>query len=153
MNQNTFFVHCISMLRTKALELKQSRTRNRKSGLSRLEISAIDALEARVLLTSDFGDAPANYPVTLTEDGARHTATGPKLGLTVDSEADGVHSAESDADGSEDDGVVFGVVNAGRPDAGVVVNTSAHHIHCSNCQRADCGLHRGSGGDFRVIAV
>ncbi len=121
MNQNTFFVHCISMLRTKALELKQSRTRNRKSGLSRLEISAIDALEARVLLTSDFGDAPANYPVTLTEDGARHTATGPKLGLTVDSEADGVHSAESDADGSEDDGVVFGVVNAGRPDAGVVV--------------------------------
>ena len=33
-------------------------------------------------LAFDFGDAPAPYPVTLAEDGARHDAIGPTLGTT-----------------------------------------------------------------------
>jgi len=46
----------------------------------------------------EFGDAPSSYPVTLAEDGARHTATGPTLGMNRDVEADGIHSANADAD-------------------------------------------------------
>ena len=41
----------------------------------------------------DFGDAPLPYPVTLIEDGARHEAVGPTLGVNYDSESDGTHSA------------------------------------------------------------
>jgi uncharacterized delta-60 repeat protein len=63
---------------------------------------------------SDLGDAPSaaqsgfasSYPVTMTENGARHTATGPRLGSNRDAEADGSHSASADADdvtGSPDD--------------------------------------------------
>ncbi|MCA9010706.1 MAG: hypothetical protein KDB01_13235, partial [Planctomycetaceae bacterium] len=68
----------------------------------------------------DFGDAPSlaqsgfanSYPVTLADDGARHAATGPTLGTERDSEADGVPSANADADditgGTDDeDGVTF----------------------------------------------
>ena len=62
----------------------------------------------------DFGDAPSaaesgfasSYPVTLTEDGARHGAAGATLGPVRDLEADGTHSANADADdttGSSDD--------------------------------------------------
>jgi Ca2+-binding RTX toxin-like protein len=61
-----------------------------------------------VVVTSqleDFGDAPAPYPTTLAENGARHTATGPTLGATRDAEDDGTHSANADADGADEDGV------------------------------------------------
>lgn len=55
----------------------------------------------------DFGDAPANYPVTLAEDGPRHVATGIMLGATRDSEADGTHSTGASADGTDEDGVAL----------------------------------------------
>ena len=58
----------------------------------------LELLEARLLLASDFGDAPLPYPTTLAEGGAQHSATGLTLGLTRDSEADGTHSAAADAD-------------------------------------------------------
>ena len=74
----------------------------------------------------DFGDAPAPYPTTLAEDGARHPAFGPRLGSNRDIDADGVHSADADADdlnGSPDeDGVSFGSVQVGQLDATVTVN-------------------------------
>ena len=38
----------------------------------------------------DFGDAPSPYPTLLTNDGARHTNTGLKLGLLIDAEQDGL---------------------------------------------------------------
>src|SRR5207244_1929294 len=43
--------------------------------------------------TTDFGDAPASYPVTLSQDGARHIATGLTLGQTRDGENNGQPSA------------------------------------------------------------
>ncbi|MEZ6132036.1 MAG: spherulation-specific family 4 protein [Planctomycetaceae bacterium] len=68
----------------------------------------------------DYGDAPSaaqsgfasSYPVTLAEDGARHTSGGPSLGTSRDSEADGIHSAGADADDTigapdDEDGVTF----------------------------------------------
>ncbi|MCA9047661.1 MAG: S8 family serine peptidase, partial [Planctomycetaceae bacterium] len=54
----------------------------------------------------DFGDTPSPYETRLAEDGARHGDTGPKLGTNRDSEPDGVHSANADADdttGTTDD--------------------------------------------------
>ena len=82
----------------------------------------VDVLEDRTLLAADFGDAPVPYPVTLAEDGARHTDVGPRLGATRDGEADGVHSVAADADGADEDGITFGVIRPGQLDATVIVN-------------------------------
>ena len=75
----------------------------------------VEELESRCLLatfTVDFGDAPASYPTTLAENGAAHFASGPTLGANRDNEADGVHSANADADDNtgapnDEDGVTF----------------------------------------------
>ena len=74
---------------------------------------------------NDFGDAPSPYPVTLAENGARHVPAGPMLGASRDMEADGMHSANADADGADEDGVTFSTVRAGQLDAVVAVNASA----------------------------
>ena len=71
----------------------------------------------------DFGDAPAPYPTLLSEDGARHETTGPTLGSTRDSEPDGTHSANADADGADEDGVSnWQNVQVGKLGASVTVN-------------------------------
>ena len=67
----------------------------------------------------DFGDAPDPfYPTTLSNDGARHTATGPTLGILRDSETDGLPDANAlgdDLDGVDDeDGVNFGLLEVGQ---------------------------------------
>ena len=54
----------------------------------------------------DFGDAPARYPVTLADNGARHNVGSLRLGATVDTEADGQPTDSADGDGSDDDGVL-----------------------------------------------
>ena len=53
--------------------------------------ASFEILETRVLLASDFGDAPLPFPTTLAEGGAEHviTADAPRLGATVDVESDG----------------------------------------------------------------
>lgn len=66
--------------------------------------------------------------MTLADNGARHSGTGPRLGLTVDVEANGANSASAQGDGADEDGVIFGAVNAGSSDASVTVKvrTAAH---------------------------
>ena len=118
MAQNSIISRCISLLRSGASELVKARHKSRKSGHT---LGPVDALEDRVLLASDFGDAPAPYPVMQSSDGARHEVSGPTLGQTIDSEADGANSSLAAGDGADEDGVVFGAVNAGRTDASVVV--------------------------------
>lgn len=54
----------------------------------------------------DFGDAPSDYPVLLSADGARHKVGALFLGGGVDIEADGQPSAAADGDGDDEDGVV-----------------------------------------------
>ncbi|MEM8947650.1 MAG: GEVED domain-containing protein, partial [Planctomycetota bacterium] len=55
----------------------------------------------------DFGDAPESYGTTLADDGARHLPVGPTLGLTRDADFDGVPSDLADADGADEDGIIF----------------------------------------------
>lgn len=82
----------------------------------------IEFLEDRNLLAADFGDAPAPYPVTLSDDGARHEAAGPMLGSSRDAESTGTASADALGDGADEDGLFFGVVRPGQRDATVIVN-------------------------------
>ena len=56
----------------------------------------------------DYGDAPAGYPVTFAQDGARHTVGELFLGQSVDTEANGQPSNAADGDDSnadDEDGV------------------------------------------------
>ncbi len=46
----------------------------------------------------DFGDAPSAYPITLAQDGARHSLGPLFLGETVDPETDGTPSVNADSD-------------------------------------------------------
>jgi len=82
----------------------------------------LELLEDRILLDADFGDVPSPYPVTLAENGARHSDVGPRLGATRDVEADGLHSAAADADGADEDGVTFGTIRVGQLDATATIN-------------------------------
>lgn len=52
----------------------------------------------------DFGDAPAPFP-TLLPTGARHTPTGPTLGVARDSEDNGQPDADASGDGADEDGI------------------------------------------------
>src|SRR6185436_10601733 len=68
----------------------------------------------------DFGDAPAPYPVTMAENGARHQlGDGPSLGSNRDPEFAGVHSALSNLDDitgvpDDEDGVTFSTLRVGQ---------------------------------------
>jgi hypothetical protein len=73
-------------------------------------------------LNFDFGDAPAPYPATLAENGARHEFGGPQLGSTRDQERDGVHPAAVGGDHEDDDGVRYCSIRVGQLDATVTVN-------------------------------
>ncbi|MBI1374810.1 MAG: LEPR-XLL domain-containing protein, partial [Phycisphaera sp.] len=85
-----------------------------------------EPLEPRLLLSADFGDAPAPYPTTLAQNGAQHTVGTLKLGDGVDMESDGAPSVNADGDdtnGADDeDGVSFGAITVGALDATVTVN-------------------------------
>ena len=60
-----------------------------------------ESLDARILLSADWGDAPTPYPTLAAEGGAQHTTGGTlRLGASVDSEANGIHSANADGDGA-----------------------------------------------------
>ena len=125
MDQSSFVSHCVAILRSRLKSMSGSRSRIHKSALPS---GQVDVLEDRVLMTAEFGDAPSPYPVTLADNGARHSGTGPRLGLTVDTEADGANSVSAQGDGVDEDGIVFGAVNVGRTDASVLVKvrTAAH---------------------------
>ncbi|MCA9192438.1 MAG: VCBS repeat-containing protein [Planctomycetales bacterium] len=82
----------------------------------------VERMETRLLLASDFGDAPLPYPV------AEHNATGALLGFLRDTEAVGVPSAGADSDdlsGSDDeDGITFGSMTVGQIGASINVQAT-----------------------------
>ena len=102
--------------------IRQSQPRQRSYRRTSSRRLLFEPLEDRYLLAADFGDAPLPYPTTLAEDGARHEATGPTLGMNRDTETDGTHSADASADGADEDGVMFGTVQVGQLGASVTVN-------------------------------
>lgn len=57
--------------------------------------------------TLDFGDAAANYPVSLPNGATHVVVAGLSLGDVVDTEANGQPTPNADGDGADDDGVVF----------------------------------------------
>lgn len=88
-----------------------------------------EPLEGRLLLASDFGDAPARYPTLLANNGARHEAVGPTLGTQRDTEADAIASALANGDDADpvggpddEDGVTFGAIRVGQLGATTTVN-------------------------------
>ena len=91
----------------------------RRSARRRL---AGELLERRDLLASDFGDAPAPYPTTLADDGARHIDTGPTLGFSRDTEADGIPHPVAQGDGADENGVTLGSLRVGESAANAFVN-------------------------------
>ncbi len=68
-----------------------------------------------VAASLDFGDAPTaaqsgfanSYPVTLGQDGARHSAGALVLGDLIDVERDGQPTTDAGGDGADEDGVAF----------------------------------------------
>lgn len=108
------------------------------------EIATVELCEARLLLASDFGDAPAPYPVSLADDGARHVVGAGKLGAAIDAESDGTPSAAADADGSDDDGIDFSLLYPGKSDAKVVVTAA----NITPGSRVDAWIDFNADGDW-----
>lgn len=79
-----------------------------------------ERLEDRLLLASDFADAPASYPTLLSDNGPRHEAIGPQLGTTRDAELDGQPTANATGDDEAADpsgGIAFDNVRVGAQNA------------------------------------
>ena len=106
----------------------------------------VEDYEIEISAQADFGDAPSTYPVTRSENGARHTLTGPMLGATRDAEVDGLHSAAADADGSDEDGVLDtgGFLVVGDTGASVTINVQ----NASGGAKLDAWMDFNQDGDW-----
>jgi hypothetical protein len=73
----------------------------------------------------DFGDAPTPYPVSLSQNGARHMAQGPTLGSQRDADLEGISTAESNVDDfvdiDDDDGLTAFSGHLGQADASATI--------------------------------
>jgi hypothetical protein len=110
---------------------KRNRSLRRRSlQQSSSRIGEVSILEDRILLAAyDFGDAPFSYPVTLAEDGARHTVGTLLMGAESDEESDGSHSAVADSDDitgvvDDEDGVGFSAIISGSTSNSLTVTSS-----------------------------
>ena len=80
---------------------------------------------------SDLGDAPDTFGTLTSSFGPRHTDTGPTLGPSRDTDADGQPTPNGDGDdtdtgGDDEDGITFaGPIMAGALEASVTVNASS----------------------------
>lgn len=61
----------------------------------------------------DYGDAPASYATLSAAQGAYHLLADFRLGALIDGESDGHPNFLADGDGSDEDGVFFGVLKQG----------------------------------------
>ena len=109
---------CIFLRSHVGWEIGMSRELLRKTRRRGYARPLLELLEARLVFASDFGDAPLPYPTLLAEGGAEHVAIGPVLGAQRDTEANGVHSVNADADDNtgipdDEDGVTFDTIRAG----------------------------------------
>ena len=122
---------------------------------SRAELGNFDNQTSGILITRtpslDFGDAPATlagagFPTLLANDGARHNAIGPQLGMTRDSEIDGAPSALADGDGADEDGVLFGGIGVTSTIAAVTLELTG--ISEANPAKVDAWIDFNGNGVF-----
>ncbi len=94
--------------------------------------------------TLDYGDAPAKYPVTRANNGARHIAGTLTLGTARDVEIDGTPSNGADSDGIDDDGVVaFASIISSS-----VLSTSSFSVTASASAKLDGWIDFNQDGDW-----
>lgn len=125
--------------------------KNGVSGIARISVSATDSfglvatdiIDIGTDVSLDFGDAPAPYKTLLAPGGAAHVATGPRLGATRDSEADGQPNSTATGDGTDEDGVMFGQIIAGGTQAGVNVT-----LQNATAARVDAWIDFNRDGDW-----
>ncbi len=83
-------------------------------------------LRLMVAAVLDFGDAPSCYPVTTTQNGARHIEMpGFRLGAAITQENDGIASPAAGADGPSDDGVMLPPAFTAGFSGNIGINASA----------------------------
>ncbi len=73
----------------------------------------------------DFGDAPASYGTAANFVGAAHLIGGPRLGIAVAAEVDGIATSMSTGNGSDEDGVKFLQLLVPGSSANISVTVSA----------------------------
>ncbi len=98
-----------------------------------------------VVDVQDYGDAPSQYPVTLADNGARHSASSLTLGSAVDLDVDGQPSILADGDGADDDGIalIAGMVAAVGADT-----TSSLSAEVSEAGKLDGWIDFNQDGDW-----
>ena len=109
-----------------------------------VDISNTQTLTLVVNDLIDFGDAPQGYPVTLAENGARHSTSVLKLGGQVDADSDGTHSANADAD-SDDDGLIDLATLIASANANT---TSSFTVYASAAGRLDAWIDFNADHDW-----
>jgi len=91
----------------------------------------------------DFGDAPAAYPVTLAQNGARHTVSPLFLGENIDDEVDGIPSVNAESDDGDD-----GVVILSTFISSTVATTSSVSVIASRPGKLDAWIDFNNDGDW-----
>ncbi len=96
-----------------------------------------------VLNNADFGDAPSRYPVTIADNGARHTTSGLLLGAIVNSELNGQPSTTGQGDAGDDG--VFALATLLRS---TVATTSSFSVVSSGIGKLDAWIDFNNDGDW-----
>ena len=102
----------------------------------------------------DWGDAPSaaqsglagSYPTLAADNGAYHPAVpgGPRLGATIDADADGQPNANATGDGADEDGVTL--------PGGLVINTTANiTVNASIASFLDAWVDWNRDGDWNDV--
>jgi len=105
--------------------------------------------------STDFGDAPAPYPTTRLQNGARHTIGSLFLGSTVDAEPDGQPSDNADGDDTdgnddEDGGVVVASIltTAGTATTSSLAVTASNAAIANGLGKLDAWIDFNQDGDW-----
>ncbi len=93
----------------------------------------------------DFGDAPSTFPVTLSQDGARHVTGSLFLGSSIDEELDGNATADASGDGNDEDGVTARASLIAAPASNTV---SSFAIVASAAGKLDAWIDFNRDGDW-----
>lgn len=92
---------------------------------------------------TDFGDAPAPYPVTLAQNGARHIVGPLFLGEIVDAEVDGTPSVNANGDDGDDGVFVLSTFITTN-----VATTSSFSVTASQAGKLDAWIDFNRDGDW-----